>query len=114
MLSHHPAACPCLPPRSYVAVPDNQGLGRRLGEDFKRILPLIKALGHAEVRAFLETGAVEVGGVTLRGSDLQVGVGWEQSGGAGAALRTCVPPPLPLLLLLLLLLPACAPPPATR
>lgn len=103
-----------------MAVPDNQGLGRRLGEDFKRILPLIKALGHAEVRAFLETGAVEVGGVTLRGSDLQVGVGGGEAGvcrppgarrllgcgrrlgGGGAALH-----PFPLSYL-----PACLPVPA--
>lgn len=60
---------------TYVALPDNQGLGKRLGADFKRLLPLIKALGHAEIRGFMETGSIVVGGVTLSGSDLKVRYG---------------------------------------
>lgn len=77
---------------TYVAVPDNAGLGKRLGADFKRVLPLIKALGHAEVRGFLETGSVTVGGVTLTGADLQARPRGGRRAGGGAAAPD---PPLP-------------------
>ena len=54
------------------AEPDNERLGKRLKENFKRVAPAVKALTSEQLVAFQEEGKIEVEGHELTAEDIKV------------------------------------------
>ena len=54
------------------AEPDNERLGKRLKENFKRVAPAVKALTSEQLVAFQKEGKIEVEGHELTAEDIKV------------------------------------------
>jgi isoleucyl-tRNA synthetase len=65
----------CSDPLAYAelsAVPDWQGLGKRLGKDMGKVAAAVKGLSMADILAYEKSGSIELAGHTLGEGDIKV------------------------------------------